>query len=72
VEEAPTYATKAMIDAEQPEAPEAFPVFAVGEEIVLKGYPFIVCGLNASSIKLRPVPPEGEHSARKAMRRMTA
>ena len=72
MEDAPTYATKAMVDAEQPEAPEEFPTFAVGEEIALKGYPFIVAGLNASSLKLRPVPPEGQHSARKVMRRMTA
>jgi len=65
-----TIPVEAMAKADQPEEPEAYPTFEVGEEIELRGYPFVVIGLNASSLKLRPVPPEGEHSARKVMRRM--
>lgn len=64
------YPSEAIAEAEQPEEPDEYPTFEVGERIELKGYPFIVAALNASTVKLRAVPPEGEHSARKVMRRM--
>jgi hypothetical protein len=70
MEERPLYGTEAVVEAEQPAEPEEYPTFEVGEEIELKGYPFVVLALNASSIKLRPVPPSGEHSARRVMRRL--
>jgi hypothetical protein len=64
------YGTEAYINAEKPEEPEEYPTFEVGETVELKGYPFVVMRRNASSIKLRPVPPEGRISAKKTLRKM--
>jgi hypothetical protein len=66
------YGTEAYVNAEKPEEPEEYPTFEVGEIIELKGYPFVVMALNSSSVKLRPVPPEGQISAWKVMREMKA
>ena len=64
------YGTEAYVNAEKPEEPEVYPTFEVGETIELKGYPFVVMRRNASSLKLKPVPPEGQISAKKTLRKM--
>ena len=52
------------------EIPDEWPRFAVGDEFTLKGYPFTLYRINATSLVLRPVLPKGEISARRVMRRM--
>lgn len=60
----PEYAMQ--IEEEDIEFPDEWPVFREGELCDLKGVPFEVARLNASSLVLRPLAPEG-YTARDVM-----
>jgi len=62
---------EATLDEERRVLPDEPPTFEEGEELVLKGWPFYISRVNASSLVLRPRLPEGEISARRLIRRMT-
>ena len=48
-----------------------WPVFATGEEIDIKGYPFRILRINISSMVVQPIPTRGLDSPRKLVRAMT-
>ena len=51
----------------QPAVPVEWPQFETGELFDVKGLPFELARLNASTLVLRPIPPEGWR-AREVMR----
>ncbi len=51
---------------------DALPHYEVGDVFALKGWPFYVQRVNASSLVLKPRLPEGVTSARRFLARMTS
>ncbi len=51
---------------------DALPHYEVGDVFALKGWPFYVARVNASSLVLKPRLPEGVTSARRFLARMTS
>ena len=47
-----------------------WPIFAIGEEIDIKGYPFRILRINISSMVVQPIPTRGLDSPRKLVRAM--
>jgi len=61
---------EATLGAERRVLPDEPPTFEEGEELVLKGWPFYISRVNASSLVLRPELPDGVSSARRLIDKM--